>query len=316
MAERSKTPRLVVRAANTPEEVFPLAQPVVRIGRSPRPQNDLVLSDSAVSRAHCRIYCDREPFRIQDVGSSNGTALNDQPLAPNELHPLSDGDVIAIGPFRLTYLASPPRPIESAQPPQAEHALEPAASAASGAAPPPPPGGPSPKEPGHPEPWPGMTRTKSRWLQHLPPIYAEHEFLGRFLLPFEDLMSPVDQIIAHFDLYLDPETCPEDFMPILAEWLGLDLAERWPLEVRRQLVKHGAWLHRARGTVPGLRRHLEICTGGQIEIRENVDRPHTLNVHIRDTSRRLHRPLLDAVVQYHLPAHVAYRLTVEQTPTG
>jgi len=314
--------RLIVHAPDAPEMVFPLVLPIVRIGRSPAPQNDLVLVDGAVSRSHARIFCDHTPFRLQDTGSSNGTALNDLPLSPNEMHPLADGDIIAIGPFRLTYLAAPePEEELESEPvvariekrdaesePTVEPALRPPASPPAEAPPPTPPRDLPRGMADGPTRWLGMPADASRWLQYLPPIYAEDEFLGRFLLVFEDLLGPVEQIVAHFDLFLDPETCPEPFLPLLAHWLGVDLAERWPTAVKRQLVKHGAWLHRARGTLPGLRRHLEICSGGQVTIRENVDRPHTLAVRISSAERLLDRPLVEAIIRHHCPAHVGYTI--------
>lgn len=309
--------RLIIRMPDGPDVVFALAQPVVRIGRNPAPQNDLVLPHSAVSRYHARIYCDRLPYRVQDVGSSNGTALNDAPVAPNEMWPLTDGDIIGIGPFRLTYVA--PRESDQAlaiEPPVARAEAE---IAAGGQAMPGTPGGAEPPIPpsqgqrvlSEPPPWLGMPTDTSRWLQHLPPLYAEEGFLGRYLLLFEDLLGPAEQAIAHFDLFLDPETCPDDMVPLLAQWLGVEVAERWPLAVKRQLVKHGAWLHRARGTLPGLKRHLEICTGGAAEISENDERPHTIVVRIAAPQETIDRPLLSEVIRYHCPAHVGFALRID-----
>lgn len=298
--------RLLIRAPDVPESVYPLTLPVVRIGRSPAPQNDLVLPDAAVSRAHARIYCDRLPYRLQDVGSSNGTALNGRPVPPNELLPLRDGDVIAIGSFRLTLVAAP-----EPTPPSSEPEMPVSERPEPSAVPPSPPTTLPPHSPSAAERWVGMPSQESRWLQYLPPIYAEDDFLGRYLLIPEDLLGPIEQIIAHFDLFLDPETCPEDWLRPLADWLGLEIAERWPLAVRRQLVKHGAWLLRTRGTVPGLRRHLELCTAGQIEIRENASQPHTFAVYVRGLTQQPDLSLIEGVIQHHCPAHVGYTLHIE-----
>jgi len=301
--------RLIIRAPGTPDVVYPLDLPVVRIGRSPAPQNDLVLTDGSVSRQHARLYCDRLPHRLQDVGSSNGTAINDLPLPVNELRPLSNGDIISIGPFRLVYsMLTEPSP---ASPVPEKPAADVLGSRTAKAPQPPPPAESPPTPSATPERWVGMPERSSRWLQYLPPIYAEDGFLGRFLLIFEDLAGPFEQAVSHFELYLDPETCPPDFLPLLADWLGMDLAERWPLAVKRQLVKHGAWLHRARGTVPGLRRHLEICTGGQVQIEENVVQPHTFVVHVTGATRPADVPLIESVIRQHCPAHVGYTLRID-----
>ncbi len=309
--------RLIVHAPDAPDLVYGLDQPVVRIGRNPAPQNDLVLPHSAVSRYHARLYCDRLPHRVQDVGSSNGTALNDLPLPPNEMHPLADGDVIGIGPFRLTYVAAPEPESKAAvvvEPapgrPMGALTQASAAEAPAGGQPPTPPPEVAARPP-EAEPWPGMPTDASRWLLYLPPLYAEDAFLGRYLLLFEDMLSAPEQTISHFDLFLDPETCPEHLVPMLAQWLGVEVAERWPLPVKRQLVKHGAWLHRARGTRPGLRRHLEICTGGTVAIEENVERPHTIVVRIAAPQEEIDLPLLAEVIGYHCPAHVGYTLRID-----
>lgn len=94
--------RLVIVSPDEPEKEFVIDRPAVLIGRDST-RADLALAHAWVSRAHARIYCDREPYRIEDLGSSNGTQLNDLPLKANEPRPLKPGDVIAIGPFRLTF---------------------------------------------------------------------------------------------------------------------------------------------------------------------------------------------------------------------
>ena len=53
----------------------------------------------APCRYHARLYCDRLPHRVQDVGSSNGMRSTICRCCPT-MHPLADGDVIGIGPFR------------------------------------------------------------------------------------------------------------------------------------------------------------------------------------------------------------------------
>ena len=109
--------KIIITSPDAPEREFVITQAVVRIGRLPAPQNDIVLEHGWVSRAHARLYCDRLPYRLQDLRSSNGTMLNDAPLPPEEIRPLKDGDVIAIGHFRLRFVA-PPEP--AAEPPAQE----------------------------------------------------------------------------------------------------------------------------------------------------------------------------------------------------
>ncbi|WP_255203568.1 FHA domain-containing protein [Myxococcus sp. AM011] len=84
------------------ELVFEQAE--VNIGRTS--ENDLVLHDHGVSRLHARIILRGGQYFTQDMGSSNGTALNGSVLKGEQL--LRDGDRIAVGPVEFTFLWVPP----------------------------------------------------------------------------------------------------------------------------------------------------------------------------------------------------------------
>lgn len=62
------------------------------IGRTP--DNDIQLLDTKVSRHHCRIENAEGGFRVVDLGSNNGTLVNERPVTDA---PLVAGDVIAVG---------------------------------------------------------------------------------------------------------------------------------------------------------------------------------------------------------------------------
>ncbi|HEY9621697.1 MAG TPA: SPFH domain-containing protein [Crinalium sp.] len=79
------------------------------IGREPT--NHLVPDNPQCSRNHARI--DRVPgtfgtmlYQLIDVGSSNGTLLNGQRLAPNQPFPLHSGDVVKMGSDEWTFEAN------------------------------------------------------------------------------------------------------------------------------------------------------------------------------------------------------------------
>lgn len=79
---------------------FVLERGVTRVGRSdPRSshQPDVALDDDAISRRHLEIRRAGEGFVVVDVGSTNGTWLNGQELAPHHGHPLQPGDRIVLG---------------------------------------------------------------------------------------------------------------------------------------------------------------------------------------------------------------------------
>lgn len=66
---------------------------VVRIGRSPDAQ--LVLEDDYVSTRHARIYRTPEGYVVEDLGSTNGTYLNNTRLTGPT--PFTTSDTLRIG---------------------------------------------------------------------------------------------------------------------------------------------------------------------------------------------------------------------------
>jgi ABC-type multidrug transport system ATPase subunit/pSer/pThr/pTyr-binding forkhead associated (FHA) protein len=71
---------------------------VVTIGRAE--ENDLVLDHPQVSRRHARVEWDGKDFVLTDLGSTNGTFVNDA-RAPRVA--LTEDARVQIGPFRYTY---------------------------------------------------------------------------------------------------------------------------------------------------------------------------------------------------------------------
>ncbi len=109
---------------------------------------------------------------------------------------------------------------------------------------------------------------KSRYLQYLPAIFQEDSFLGKFLSPFEEVLTGFGDLLSDIDDYFAPALTDPDFLPWLANWLALVLDEDWDEEKRRRLIGEAVELYRRRGTVKGLKRYLEIYAGLVPEIRE------------------------------------------------
>ena len=64
-------------------------------------QSDIVLEDSFASSNHARLVPHGDVIVLEDLGSTNGTYLNDEPLrGPQPLHP---GDRIRIGDSDFTF---------------------------------------------------------------------------------------------------------------------------------------------------------------------------------------------------------------------
>jgi hypothetical protein len=69
-----------------------LTQPEVTIGRLP--ECDVVVDDPGASRQHAQIRRTDGGFVLVDLGSTNGTLVNDEPIRE---HVLENGDRITIG---------------------------------------------------------------------------------------------------------------------------------------------------------------------------------------------------------------------------
>ena len=104
----------------------------------------------------------------------------------------------------------------------------------------------------------GSVRLQSSYLEYLPALYQDDEFMGQFLLIFESILKPVDNTVGNLELYFDPQMIPEPLLPWLSSWVDLALDPTWPLERRRELVKSAAELYRWRGTRRGLAEYLRI----------------------------------------------------------
>lgn len=64
---------------------------------------DIVINDPSVSRRHVRIVREGALYFVEDTGSSCGTRVNGAALPPGETRLLKDRDVIAVGPYDVTF---------------------------------------------------------------------------------------------------------------------------------------------------------------------------------------------------------------------
>ena len=97
-------PRLVVMAGLLKGTIFHLTEQEVSIGRES--SNQLCLDSRSVSRRHCLIGNEAGQFLIRDLGSRNGTFVNDVPIKERSLR---HGDQIQIGDSVLTFLLNEDR---------------------------------------------------------------------------------------------------------------------------------------------------------------------------------------------------------------
>ena len=301
--------QLLVYSEGQLVRVFALNVSVVTIGRTPG--NVLPLPHPLVSRTHADLRISPEAVILTDRGSANGTWVEDVKLAPEQPVQLVHGNVIRIGPFQLRYEAT--APVGVTGPDGGALAEE------RPAAPPPTPAPmPIPAPAFEPAPPPRLTHQSplpydvtSSYLDFLPVIFQDGDFLGRFLLIFQSIWEPLEHREDHMDMYFDPRTCPVAFLPWLADWFGVSVGQVAEEGRFRNLIGEAVELYRWRGTRYGLTRLIEVCTGLTPLIAETPDSPAIL--HIRVTippESKVDRDAIERLVQLHKPAHTAYLLEV------
>src|SRR5688572_7110552 len=172
----------------------------------------------------------------------------------------------------------------------------------------------------------------SSYIHYLPAPYAADPFLGRYLMIVEAIFSSIERTIDNVPYYFDPSTTPEELLPWLASWVGVDLDENAPVEKRRRVLAKAAELYRWQGTRRALRQQLEDYTGQRPLIVENFDglrlgsdamlgvntqlgqaRPHTMHITaLADDAAAMDEGVLRRIVEAEKPVHVGYVLEVRQ----
>lgn len=316
MAQENVVAMLRITYADGHEQVIELRQNTIVLGRSA--PSDVLLPDSLVSRQHARLLFEVDRISLVDLNSKNGTFIETTKISPNAPYRLSIGSAFRIEPFmlRLEPAAKPIRSLRAEGESTSSSEKAPVQAQIGGEDFSPSGGLPPPSLSVRNGDFPdnhrfGLPTDVSRYMQYLPPLYQEHDLLGRLLLSFEGVLVPIEQTIDNFDLHIDPLTTPDHFLDRLAGWLGLTLDEKWASDKRRTLVAEASELYRQRGTRWGLSRHLEIYTDVVPEISEATDRPHHFRVVLRiPAGRAVDRSAVERIIQANQPAHTTYNLEV------
>ena len=87
--------RLVVEQGKLAGHGYDLTRSVIVIGRGQ--DCDIILDEHQVSRRHARLEHTAQGWNLVDLGSTNGTRVNGQPLEPHAPYPLQPGDRVALG---------------------------------------------------------------------------------------------------------------------------------------------------------------------------------------------------------------------------
>jgi phage tail-like protein len=117
-----------------------------------------------------------------------------------------------------------------------------------------------------------MNEPESTYLRYLPAV-MRGDFLGRFLLAFEAILSngelgkaspeeqalpALEQLLDQVHTFFDPALAPESFLPWLSQWVATSLREDWPPERKRQFLGKIVQLYQMRGTLEGITEVLRL----------------------------------------------------------
>ena len=89
---------------------IPLAKERTTIGR--KPHNDIQIDNLAVSGEHAVIVTILNDCFLEDLGSTNGTLVNGNPV---KKHFLQNNDVVELGKYRLKFVGEAPLPAAAAE---------------------------------------------------------------------------------------------------------------------------------------------------------------------------------------------------------
>lgn len=160
------------------------------------------------------------------------------------------------------------------------------------------------------QPPPGVPLGRSSYIDYLPGLYQSDEFLARFLLVFEHVLSPIQRTVENLPHYFDPHLVPESLLEWLGTWVGLVLDPRWPESRRRHLLASASTLYGWRGTKRGLSELIRLYTGVEPEIQEAVEgSPFQFAVRLAlPGGESIDEELLRNVIELQKPAWAAYTL--------
>jgi len=108
-------PKLVLLIQGKPANEFPLAGSPVTVGRAA--DNVIQIADDSVSSHHAELAAEGDSYVLRDIGSTNGTKVNNEQLPPGEPRKLAGGEVVKFGVVECRYDSEGKRPSSKPLPP-------------------------------------------------------------------------------------------------------------------------------------------------------------------------------------------------------
>jgi len=96
-ADLKMTSALVLASTNSKDIIrFVVNKPVFLIGKQAGTVDGVIPNEKTVSRVHCKIIRKGKKYYIQDMGSMNGTYVNNRRIEEGQQVPINRGDVIRL----------------------------------------------------------------------------------------------------------------------------------------------------------------------------------------------------------------------------
>jgi len=155
---------------------------------------------------------------------------------------------------------------------------------------------------------PGLSKESRLFMQYLPQTY-DTEFMSHFLALFESILTPIAWNIDNFDLFLNPGSAPEDFLPWLASWHVITFSPDWNESQRRMFLKDAYQIYSLRGTKWSMGHILEIYTGTVPEIIEfQGSNAFEFTIKFPFPAKQVNSVLLEQIINAHKPVYTSYKL--------
>src|SRR5438874_8370642 len=108
-------PSLRILSGSLENQEIELTPDAMTVGRSSA--CNIRIGDAGVSSKHAKIWCEDGEYYLMDLGSTNGTFVNDKDV---DRERLTDGDVITFGMTKAAFVGDKPKarvnPARAAQP--------------------------------------------------------------------------------------------------------------------------------------------------------------------------------------------------------
>ncbi|WP_328667502.1 phage tail protein [Streptomyces sp. NBC_00322] len=148
----------------------------------------------------------------------------------------------------------------------------------------------------------------------LPGVYADDDLVQRLTDALDEVLAPVLGVLDSLPAYFDPRLAPDDFLALLAAWVGAEG------EVRGAVPGHAT-----RGTAKGLAEQIRQVFGVTAEIEESggtvwsataltalpgAPQPHlTVRLRVPD-AESVDEAAVSALVARNRPVHLPFTLEV------